>query len=250
MSFKQFMQPRQRNQFQVMGEFLYVEACNDKVLLQTERGEYRLQQGAQIIDDNLSGLVTIENLGEAGNVEILYGFGRYVPPSDGQTVTVSQMPAVKVSELPAVEVSTLPAVKVSELPAVKVSTLPAVKVSELPAVEVSALPPVIVSELPKVKFETGQTVNVYAVTALLTKPVGGDVTDFTLLTVSDGIAVLANDLTRCEITIKASINNVEPIILGGVWELFAGEVLNIKSTAELNFTGVDGDKIQIMEIKK
>lgn len=232
MSFKQFMQPRQRNQFQVIGEFLYVEACNDKVLLQTERGEYRLQQGAQIIDDNLSGLVRIENLGEAGNVEILYGFGRYVPPTDGQAVSVSDMPAVQVSELPAIQLA----------------ENQQIAVSALPEVVLAAEQQLAVSRLPKVQLETGQRVNIYATNPVLTKPVGGASVETSLLTIASGLAVLAANSSRCHVVIKASVTNTGVVTIGNGFTLSAGEKQRIDSFGGLSFSGTDDDTIEIIEV--
>lgn len=232
MSFKQFMQPRQRNQFQVIGEFLYVEACNDKVLLQTERGEYRLQQGAQIIDDKLSGLVTIENLGEAANVEILYGFGRYVPPLDGQSVTVSQMPAVQVSELPAMQLS----------------ENQQVAISALPEVVLAANQQLAISQLPKVQLETGQALRIYATNPVLTKPVGGASVETSLLTIASGQAVLAANSLRCHVLLKASLTNVGVVTIGNGFTLSAGEKQQIDSFGGLSFSGTDNDTIEIIEV--
>ncbi|AJR08670.1 hypothetical protein C9J03_11955 [Photobacterium gaetbulicola] len=108
MNFHQMMQPRQRSQFQAVGEFLYIEACPDSVAITTERGEYRLKQGAQILDPQLTGRVTVENMGEAGTVTIICGFGRYIPPTDGQEVSVTKMPTVTLSPNQQVNIGQLP----------------------------------------------------------------------------------------------------------------------------------------------
>ncbi|AJR08643.1 hypothetical protein C9J03_22220 [Photobacterium gaetbulicola] len=113
MNFHQMMQPRQRSQFQALGEFLYIEACPDSVAITTERGDYRLKQGAQILDPQLTGRVTVENMGEAGTVTIICGFGRYIPPTDGQQVAVTHTPAVTLSPNQQVNIGQLPQVGVS-----------------------------------------------------------------------------------------------------------------------------------------
>ncbi|PSW06264.1 hypothetical protein [Photobacterium lipolyticum] len=216
MSFKQHMQPRQRSQFQVVGEFIYVESCSDTVLIQTERGEYRLKPGAQVLDSQLSGRVTVENLGEAGNVEIICGFGQYIPPQDGQTVTVSQMPPVAVESLP--------------------------------AVTVKALPSVAVEALPKVQLETGQMVRVYATTALLTKPVGGATVETSVLTITSGQAELLANSSRCHVLLKASASNTDVITIGNGFTLSPGEKQQIDTFGGLMFSGTDNNTIEIIEV--
>ncbi|MGF1723205.1 hypothetical protein, partial [Photobacterium nomapromontoriensis] len=181
MSFNQMMQPRQRAQFQAVGEFLYVEACPASVSITTERGEYRLKQGAQVIDPRLAGRVTVENMGEAGTVTIMCGYGRYIPPTDGQEVAVTQLPMVTLSPNQAVNVAELPpvalvdgqAVDISRMPPMQLADNQQVSVSHLPDVALAAGQQLAVSSLPKVQLETGQMVRVYATNPLLTKPVGG-----------------------------------------------------------------------------
>ncbi|MGF1887441.1 hypothetical protein L4D13_15040 [Photobacterium profundum] len=235
MSFKQFMQSRQRNQFQAVGEFIFIEACSSEVLIQTERGEYRLRQGAQVIDPQLSGHVSVENLGEAGTVNIRCGFGRYIPPTDGESVTVSHIPAIKIAENQQVIVSQLPAVQLDA------SQVIPVKIADGQQVEVSVMP--------KMKLESGQAVRVYATTALLTKPVGGSSVSGSTLTIVSGGIVLEENTLRCHVLIKANKANQATVSLDG-YELDAGEKQKIETSGALTFNGTDGDTIQVLEVLK
>ncbi|MGF1736709.1 hypothetical protein [Photobacterium satsumensis] len=256
MNFHQIMQPRQRSQFQAVGEFLYVETCTESVSITTERGDYRLKQGAQIIDPQLTGRVTVENMGEAGAVTIICGFGRYIPPTDGQQVSVTQMPAVTLSPNQQVNIGQLPqvalvdgqAVVVSQLPKIQLEPNQPVTVSQLPAVSLSEGQQVAVTELPRVKFESGQAVRVYATTPLLTKPVGGDSISAHKLIIEGGISSINASASRCHILIKADLANTKPIVINEGWALAAGEQLKLETTAALSFSGADGDTIQIIEV--
>ncbi|MGR5142058.1 hypothetical protein ACQKPX_10315 [Photobacterium sp. DNB23_23_1] len=258
MNFHQIMQPRQRSQFQAVGEFLYVETCTESVSITTERGDYRLKQGAQIIDPQLSGRVTVENMGEAGAVTIICGFGRYIPPTDGQQVSVTQMPTVTLSPNQQVNIGQLPqvalvdgqAVVVSQLPKVQLEPNQPVTVSHLPAVSLSEGQQVEVTALPRVKFESGQAVRVYATTPMLTKPVGGENMAVSVLSITEGIADLTANSSRCHVLLKASLTNTDIIMLGNGWTLAAGEQLKLETTAALSFSGTDGDTIQIIEVTR
>ncbi|MGR5064672.1 hypothetical protein [Photobacterium sp. DNB22_13_2] len=274
MNFYQLMQPRQRSQFHAVGEFLYVESCPESVNITTERGDYRLETGAQILDPDLTGRITVENMGEAGEVNIICGYGQYIPPTDGQEVAVTHMPAVTlspnqqvnigqlpqvalvdgqavvVSHLPKVQLEANQSVGVSQLPKVQLEPNQPVTVSQLPAVSLSEGQQVAITELPRVKFESGQAVRVYATTPLLTKPVGGDGILARKLTIESGISSVNADTSRCHILMKADSANTQPVVINEGWELAAGEQLKLETTAALSFSGIDGDTIQIIEVTR
>ncbi|RWX55115.1 hypothetical protein EDI28_14695 [Photobacterium chitinilyticum] len=252
------MQPRQREQFQAIGEFLYIESCPGTVLIQTERGEYRLQPGAQVIDSRLTGRITVENLDEAGTVSIICGFGRYIPPTDGQEVTVTDMPPmvfapgqqVGISQLPKIQLADGQQVTVSQLPAIQLAANQQLAVTHLPDVALATGQQVGITELPKVKLETGQAVRVYGTKPLLTKPVGGEAVSSHVLTLTAGAAALAQNTSRCHVLVKAPSTNLHAVTLGSDWELAPGEPLKLETTAELTFAGTDGDTIQIIEVSR
>lgn len=242
MTFNRVMQPRQREQFQAIGEFLYIESCPGTVLIQTERGEYRLKPGAQVIDSRLTGRITVENLDEAGTVSIICGFGRYIPPTDGQEVAVTDMPPMVFA--PGQQVG------ISQLPKIQLADGQQVTVSQLPAMQLAADQQLAVTHLPKVKLETGQAVRVYGTKPLLTKPVGGEAVSSHVLTLTAGAAVLAQNTSRCHVLVKAPSTNLHAVTLGSDWELAPGEPLKLETTAELAFAGTDGDTIQIIEVSR
>ncbi|UTV27498.1 hypothetical protein [Photobacterium atrarenae] len=258
MSFHQYMQSRQRLQFQAVGEFLYIEASPDMVSITTERGGYQLKQGAQIIDPKLTGMVTVENMGEAGTVTIICGYGRYIPPSDGQKVEVTALPSVTLSPEQEINIGTMPKVALVDGQAVKVSAQPPVQIAANQQVAVSSLPPVTldanqqvaVASLPKVQLETGQAVKVYANNPLMTKPVIAQQAASRVLTVATGKIDIAANASRCHILLKASPANTAAIVLGTGWELAAGEQLKLETSAALSFTGTDGDTIQMIEVTR
>ncbi|MGF1702526.1 hypothetical protein L4D09_19715 [Photobacterium makurazakiensis] len=250
MSFYQMMQPRQRAQFQAVGEFLYIESCSGSVNVTTERGDYKLREGAQIIDPQLAGRITVENMGEAGIVSIICGFGRYIPPTDGQEVAVTQMPAVTLSPNQQINIGEMPQVALVDGQAVVISQLPKMELADNQQVTVSQMPELTVSELPRVKFESGQAVRVYATTPLLTKPVGGDGILARKLTIEGGISSIIANTSRCHILMKAGLANTQAIVINKGWELAAGEQLKLESSAALEFTGSDGDSIELIEVTR
>ncbi|MDO6496834.1 hypothetical protein [Photobacterium sanguinicancri] len=240
--FKQMMQPYQRTDFQLVGEFLYVERCTGTVLIQTDRGEYRLKQGAQVIDPKLAGRLTIENLGGAGEIELISGYGRYVPPADGQQVSVEKMPALEMAAGQSMNVA------VTEQPAMQLAPNQAVNVDAMPPMALAENQNVAVSALPKVQLATGQVVRVTATTPLLTKPTGGSELTATHLTVTANSASLAANTRRCHAVVKAKATNVAEVMLAGGFSLAAGEKQKIEATCELTFSGTDGDIIEIYEV--
>ncbi|OAN11580.1 hypothetical protein A3K86_21920 [Photobacterium jeanii] len=266
--FNQFMQPYQRTDFHLVGEFLYIERCTGEVLVQTERGEYRLKKGAQVIDPKMAGRITVENLGEAGEISILYGFGRYVPPADGQQVHVGSMPAMQIAQgqrmavdvvsQPNVTVETMPPMALAENQSIKVKTLPDVTLADNQVVSIKHLPPMelaanqqlVIASMPRVQFETGQSVRVSATNPLLTKPTGGGGLSASVLTLTDEGATFAANNRRCHVVVKAKSTNTAEVVLAGGFTLSAGEKQKIEATCELTFTGAVDDKIEIYEVER
>ncbi len=240
--FKQMMQPYQRTDFQLVGEFLYVERCTGTVLIQTDRGEYRLKQGAQVIDPKLAGRLTVENLGSAGEIELISGYGRYVPPADGQQVSVEKMPALEMAAGQRMSVA------VTEQPAMQLAPNQAVNVDAMPPMALADNQKITIEALPRIRFETGQSVRVSATSPLLTKPIGGGGLTASQLTLTANAAALAANTRRCHAVVKAKATNVAEVMLAGGFSLAAGEKQKIEATCELTFSGTDGDIIEIYEV--
>ncbi len=168
------MQSAGRAQFNALGDFLFVEKSPGLVLITTQTGGYyELTQGAQIKGDRVSGLITVENKGEAGEVRIKTGFGEYVPPQR-ETVAVSAMPAleiaagqsVNVGAMPALQIAAGQSVNVGAMPALQIAAGQSVNVGAMPALQIAAGQSVNVGAMPALQIAAGQSVNVGAMPAL------------------------------------------------------------------------------------
>lgn len=108
------MQNYERAQFLAQGDFFYVLSAPEKIRVTVSKGGvYEVGQDAQIKSEKINGAtVTVENLGEAGKVAIMVGFGEYVPPQVDE-VAIKAMPAVEIASGQAVAVNDLPAVEIA-----------------------------------------------------------------------------------------------------------------------------------------
>lgn len=210
--FTQVMQANQTMQINIAAEFFYIEQCPSEIMVRTERGEYRLSKGAQIIDKQMGDRITIQNLGEAGAVSLVWGYGQYVPPVDGQKTVIQSMPAVTVQ------------------------TMPSVVIESMPQVEVSALSPVTVETMPALELAEGQQVEMTQ-TLSNSFTASAEALPFTL----------AENPARKKVFIKAPTENTDGVLIGGAFELEQGEWLEMENTAEIDFTGADGDTVQLLE---
>ncbi|MBV7296821.1 hypothetical protein [Enterovibrio paralichthyis] len=175
--FQQTLNPYERAQFFLVGEFIYIDTAPATVRVTTKRGSYELAQGAQVIDASADGGdVYLELTGDqAGLVRVISGYGRYVPPADGQKVNVSQMPAVQFDGEQPVSLQSLPPVafdgeqpvRVASMPAldvnpVEVTKLPSLNINGMPALYIAPNQSVSVEQLPPVEFKEDVTVPVSA----------------------------------------------------------------------------------------
>lgn len=266
MSIKQQFQSRQRAQFQAVGEFIYIAHCPSELLIQTERGEYRLKQGAQILDDKLSGLVTVENLGDVGLVEVIVGMGRYLPPTDGQKVTVEAMPSIELARGQSLSVDAMPAMRIARGQSVDINRLPEIEiasgqrleVSKMPAMSLASNQAVKVSSLPVMKMAANQTIGLSSpveiasgqsleVSASQTLPVQS-VTASGINTGGGELPqTIAQNPTRQSVTIKAAKANTQAVMMGA-YPLEAGETITLNTNANIELTGAAGDHIQFIEV--
>ncbi|ELV8625617.1 hypothetical protein QNF03_002272 [Vibrio cidicii] len=226
MSFQQIMQSAGRAQFNALGDFLFVEKSPGLVLITTQTGGYyELTQGAQIKGDRVSGLITVENKGEAGEIRIKTGFGEYVPP---------QREAVAVSAMPALEIAPGQSVNVGVMPALQIAAGQSVNVGAMPALQIAAGQSVKVGAMPALEIAAGQSVAV-AVSSSLNASV--QVMPYTLP---------ANP-ERKSVKIKAAVENAGLVTLAGVWPLAAGETIELETTAEIVLTGAATESAIILE---
>lgn len=146
--FQQTLNPYERAQFFLVGEFIYIDTAPATVRVTTKRGSYELAQGAQVIDASADGGdVYLELTGDqAGLVRVISGYGRYVPPADGQKV----------------DVSSLPAVAFDGAQPVTLDALPRMRFDGAQPVAFDGAQPVTLNALPPVALEAGQTVEVHS----------------------------------------------------------------------------------------
>ncbi|CCN48941.1 conserved hypothetical protein [Vibrio nigripulchritudo MADA3029] len=240
MSIKQTLHPRQRVQFQAVGEFMYVANCPSEILIETHRGNYRLSRGAQILDEKLGGLVTVENLGESGEVEIIVGMGRYVPPADGQEVVVGQMPPVALAPNQTVEVNKLPMIQLADGQQVVIASMPAVSFADGQQFNVATLP--------QVEFAPGQKVGMAGDVMVRTKQTF-TVRQRTSSSYATGKHALPYTIPakkRGRIMVKAPKANTGAIHLGD-FELDAGESIELFVESAIAVTGAATDHVQFLE---
>ncbi|UAB68823.1 hypothetical protein INR79_09710 [Vibrio sp. SCSIO 43132] len=240
MSLKQTLAPRQRAQFQAIGEFLYVANCPGEVSIETQRGNYRLRRGAQILDKALGGLITVENLGEHGLIEIEVGMGRYVPPADGQEVIVGQMPPMVMAPNQSVAVSGLPKIELENGQQIDIRSLP--------AIELANGQQLVIASLPAVELAPGQKVGMAGDVMVRTKQTF-TVRQRTSSSYATGKHALPYTIPakkRGRITVKAPKANTGAIHLGD-FELDAGESIELFVESAIAVTGAATDHVQFLE---
>ncbi|OOF25722.1 hypothetical protein [Salinivibrio sp. IB872] len=236
--FEKYVEPREKFDFPISGTYLFVmEAPEGGLLVKTADGVQTLYERDQISGVNLTGTVTVQNLGEAGWVRVRYGFGAFNPSPENMGVKVREMPPVAVAAMPPVEVESLPDVAVKRLPSVDIESLPAVKVSDLP----------------RVKLESGQAVAVYAKNPLAVRQVQPTRWQTETLTLDEnGRAELDANPARlsmtitpaAEVTAYPSADDAEADING----LSIPDSLETTITGALVFTGDKETIINIMEL--
>ncbi|EGR2797599.1 hypothetical protein DU976_17260 [Vibrio navarrensis] len=258
MSFQQIMQSAGRAQFNALGDFLFVEKSPGLVLITTATGGYyELTQGAQIKGDRVSGLITVENKGEAGEIRIKTGFGEYVPPQR-ETVAVSAMPAleiaagqsVNVGAMPALQIAAGQSVNVGAMPALQIAAGQSVNVGAMPALQIAAGQSVNVEAMPALEIAAGQSVNVEAMPALQIAA-GQSVAVAVSGSLNASVQVMPYTLPanpeRKSVKIKAAVDNAGLVTLAGVWPLAAGETIELETTAEIVLTGAATESAIILE---
>lgn len=257
MSFSQIMQPHGVAQFTAQGTFLYVEEAPGVVRLRSEAGQYELVKGSQILNGNLTGLITVENTGEAGQVSLKVGYGEYRPP---------QRDNIEISAQPPVEIAPGQGISIEYQPPVRIASGQSVTVSSQPPVQIAPGQAVSVASLPAITMEAGQSVSVEALPAVelsanqkvgLDAPVqiaaGQQIAVSNLERVSSAFQsaevalphTFASNAARKKLILKAPATNANPVLIGA-FELPAGESITLETTAEITVTG--SDAVQYIEV--
>ena len=206
------------------GAFIYVASADGLIEITTDTGRnYSLNRWdqVQVPEGESFREISIRNMHDApNNVVIKTGYGKFFPANDGGSTfaTVTQMPSVEIAGGQSVAVDNFPAVQqVSQSGAFTVG------VDNFPAVQT-------------VETKAGENYK------------ASNKADFALTDF-----LIAEDLTRKKLIIKADPANVDLIWVGAGVDnglpLFAGEKLEIETTASVNLHAVEiTDNCYIAEV--
>lgn len=242
---KQMMKNYERVQFIAQGDFLYVEDAPALIRITLDKGGvYELKKGSQIKAPALNGArMTVDNLGDAGLVNIMVGFGEHVPPQRDE-IAISRMPKIEIEDGQKIQVSKLPKIEiksgqnigVSSMPPVAIKAGQSVAIESQPAIKIAPEQSVAVSNLPDVHLATGQHVSVSNLERVSGAFSSSEVTC---------PHTFASNGNRKKLIIRALATNENPVKVGAL-DLAAGEKLTLETTAEVTVTGTD--TIQYIEV--
>lgn len=227
MSFKQIMPSYGVAQFTAQGTFLYVEKAPGRVRLRSDAGHYELTQGSQILNGRLSGLMTVENIGDEGQISLIVGNGEYRPPQR-KDMTIESQPPIEIQSGQSVAIESLPKMEIKAGQSVAIASQPAMKIAPEQSLGVNSLP--------DVHLASGQQVSV----SNLERVSGA----FSSSEVSCPHTFASNG-NRKKLIIRALETNANPVKVGAL-DLAAGERLTLETTAEVTVTGTD--TIQYIEV--
>ncbi|EJP6368955.1 hypothetical protein [Vibrio cholerae] len=212
----------------ISGQWVHLEAAEQAVILESSNGDrVTMRKNAVIKSEQIIGRVLVHSEIDQ-EISLEFGYGDYTPPQviDGQTVVVSQLPAV--------EFAPDQSVAVTQLPAVKFAPDQNVAVSQLPAVELAENQSLAVTQLPAVELKPDQVIKIEVSEQLTARE---SVMPFSI----------AANAERCGITLKAKAANTADILINGVYPLSAGEALQMKTRAAIELTGAITDSVAILE---
>ncbi|EPF7601710.1 hypothetical protein ACSVJ5_002905 [Vibrio vulnificus] len=229
----------------ISGQWVHLETAQQAVALESENGDrVTLRKNAVVKSQSVIGRVLIHSDIDQ-EITLEFGYGDYTPPQNiqGQTVLVSELPAVKIAPEQSVAVSSLPAVKIAPEQTVKVSELPAVEIAANQSVAVSQIPPVElapeqsvkVSWLPVMKIAANQSVKVTESDQLVT------------LESVMPLSIPANS-ERKRLYIKAKTTNTQDVLINGVYPLNPGEKIELATRAAVELTGAASESVVVLEI--
>lgn len=245
----------------VAGNWIYLETALQGVTLESALGDrVTLKKDAVIKSAQQIGRVLVYSDIDQ-NITLEFGFGDFVPPAniDGQSIVVSEMPAVElaagqsinIDQMPAVELADGQAINIAQMPALEIAAGQSVSVGSLPKVEIAPSQTVNIGELPDIALASGQSLSIDQMPAVELAS-GQEVTTSISneLNVHSGTMpfVLAANSGRRKVHIKAAAGNANLILISGVYPLVAGEKIELATQAEIEFTGDATDSVQILEI--
>ncbi|EHU8075448.1 hypothetical protein KZN62_000378 [Vibrio cholerae] len=196
----------------ISGQWVHLEAAEQAVVLESSNGDrVTMRKNAVIKSEQIIGRVLVHSEVDQ-EISLEFGYGDFTPPQviDGQTVVVSQLPAVKFAPDQNVAVSQLPAVELAENQSIAVTQLPALELKPDQVIKIE------VSE----QLTARESVMPFSIAA---------------------------NAERCGITLKAKAANTADILINGVYPLSAGETLQMKTRAAIELTGAITDSVAILE---
>ncbi|MCG3728987.1 hypothetical protein [Vibrio cincinnatiensis] len=212
------------------GQYIYLKSAAGELEFYREASTERfsLSRSAvyRVVKGEIGRLIVTPKF--TGTVEIITGWGEFTPPAAGQPVVVESQPPVEIAEGQAVSLSA--PVELAEGQTVALSE--PVALAEGQTVALSE--PVVLAEGQKV--EVSGKVSVARDTAA------------TLTTNADDLPLLVpENKARRVIVIKAPLSNGAAVMINGFYELDAGEKIQLETTASIELTGADGDRVCVLE---
>lgn len=245
----------------VAGNWIYLETALQSITLESALGDrVTLKKEAVVKSTQQIGRVLVYSDIDQ-NITLEFGFGDFVPPANisGQSIVVSDMPAVElaagqsvnIGQMPAVELAEGQALSIAQMPALEIAAGQSVSLDSLPKVEIAPSQTVNIGELPNITFASGQSIRIEQMPAV--ELVSGQEITTRMsneLNAHSSIMpfVLAANSRRRKVHIKAASENTHPILIAGIYPLVAGEKIELSTQAEIEFTGDVADSVQILEV--
>ncbi|MCG3758848.1 hypothetical protein EXA21_04665 [Vibrio cincinnatiensis] len=226
------------------GQYIYLKSAAGELEFYREASTERfsLSRSAvyRVVKGEIGRLIITPKF--TGTVEIITGWGEFTPPTAGQPVVVESQPPVEIAEGQTVALSAPVALAEGQ----KVALSAPVALAEGQTVALSA--PVALAEgqtvalSAPVELAEGQKVEVSGAVSVMRD------TATTLTTNADDLPlVVPENAERRVIVIKAPLSNGAAVMINGFYELDAGEKIQLETTASIELTGADGDRVCVLE---
>ncbi|EOZ5530488.1 hypothetical protein ACQSNA_002398 [Vibrio metschnikovii] len=254
------------------GQYLYVKAAAGELQFYRElTGErftlskssvYRVQSG------ELGRLIVTPKF--SGEIELINGWGDFTPPVEGQAVVIESQPAVEIASGQKVALSAPVAIaegqKVALSAPVAIASGQQVALSAPVAIasgqQVALSQPVAIASGQQValsapvEIASGQQVGLSAPVEIaegqkvaLSEPVKieRDIAGALYVNADELPLMLPENKQRRVVMIKAPLSNGAAVLINGFYEVDAGEKVRLETTAEIELTGAEGDRVCVLE---
>ena len=164
-----------------------------------------------------------------GVVELESGVGEHLPPIDGQTLNIEQMPAVEIAPEQSVKVQTLPEVQLAAGQQIQAI------IDALPEIVLAAGQKVSVNSMPVTRMASNQVIGIQASNLLTSQKAALPIE-------------VARNNDRRNIIIKADTANTGMVVINAGFELGAGEKIELASREAVSLSGAATDSVHIIEV--